>query len=46
VSSGLQEFTGKAMDKAKEVDTKCRAEVGGAEKGKFTWMQIEFVVTK
>jgi hypothetical protein len=32
------------MEKAKAVDTKCRAEVGGAEKGKFIGMEIHFMV--
>lgn len=32
------------MEKAKEVDSKCRAEAGGAEKGKFIWMEIYFIV--
>jgi hypothetical protein len=35
VNFGFQEFSGKAMERAKEVDSKCRADVGGAEKGKF-----------
>jgi hypothetical protein len=32
------------MEKAKEVDSKCRAAVGGAEKGKFIRMEIYFIV--
>jgi hypothetical protein len=32
------------MERAKAVDTKCRAEVGGAEKGKFMWMGIYFLL--
>nr|WCP86623.1 odorant binding protein 7 [Coptotermes formosanus] len=30
------EFSGKAMDNAKKVDSTCRAQVGGAEKGYIT----------
>jgi hypothetical protein len=36
VSFGYQEYSGRAMEKAKEIDSKCRAEVG-ADKGEIEW---------
>ena len=37
----LQEYTGRAMEKAKEVDTKCRAETGAGVGTYIIWNKYQ-----